>query len=61
MNTTKHLIEKCISQQKEMLQSDLGNVEKHSINYCILVLEDLLKEIDQSYEGEDGNLHKKDW
>lgn len=61
MEPTKQLIKDYINKQKEMMKHDLGLNEKCSVNYCILVLEDLLNQLNRSYEGTDGKLHEKNW
>lgn len=61
MDTAKNLIKTSITEQEDMLTVDLGDAERHSVNYCILVLKDILNTLEHSYEGEDGKLHEKTW
>ena len=61
MEIAKLLIENSIKKQEELVNIHLGDGSIDTALYCILVLKDMLNELDQSYEGEDGKLHKKDW
>ena len=61
MEIAKLLIENSIKKQEELVNIHLGDSSIDAILYCILILNDMLNELDQSYEGEDGKLHRKNW